>query len=82
MESVFLFELVGNLLAPSEKERLVETLALLVDIDRDYMNMVPVNIFMLIYNVWLFAEAEFVEILAGKDFKILIRESVIGVRIE
>lgn len=52
MESVFLFELVGNLLAPSEKERLVETLALLVDIDRDYMNMVPVNIFMLIYIMY------------------------------
>ena len=42
------------------------------------MNMVPIDVLVLIYNVWLFAETELVEILAGKDFKILIREPVIG----
>ena len=82
MESVFLFKFVGNLLAPAEQKRLVETLALLVDVDRYYMDMVPVNILVLIYNVWLFAETELIEILPGKDFKILIREPVIGMRIE
>ena len=82
MESVFLFKFVGNLLTPAEQKRLVEAFAPLVDIDRDYMDMVPVNVLVLIYNVWLFAETELIEILPGKDFKILIREPVIGMRIE
>ena len=36
------------------------------------MDMVPVDVLVLIYNVWLFAETELVEILACKYFKVLV----------
>ena len=46
------------------------------------MDMVPVNIHVLINYVGLFTEAEFVQILASEDFILLLRQFIIGVRIQ
>ena len=46
------------------------------------MDMVAVYVHVLIDDEGLLTEAEFVQILAGEDFILLLRQSVIGVRIE
>ena len=45
-------------------------------------DMMPVNVLMLIDDERLLSESEFIKILAGQDFKILIRESVVGMWIQ
>ena len=82
MEIVFFLQLSGDFLAAPEKKVLIEPLALLVDIDSHYMDMVAGDVGVFVDYVGLLAEAEFLQILAGKDFKILIRELIIRVRIE
>ena len=79
---VFFLQLGGDLLAASEKKILIEPLALLVDIDSHYMDMVPVYVLVLVDYEGLLAEAEFLQIFAGEDFKILIGQLIVGVRIE
>ena len=46
------------------------------------MDMVAVDIHVLIDYEGLFTEAEFVQILAGKDFILLLRQFIVGVRIQ
>ena len=82
MEIIFLFKLICYFLAPAEQESLIKAFALLVDIDGHYMYMVTVNIFMLIHYPRLLSEPQFVKVLTGQDFKILIGESILGVRIK
>ena len=82
VEIVFFLQFCGDFLAAPEKKVLIEPLALLVDIDGNYMDMAPVYVFVLVNYERLLSEAEFFQILAGKDFKILIRELIIRVRIE
>ncbi len=82
MEIVFFLQLGGNLLAAPKKKVLIEPLALLVDINGHYMDMVPVDVLVLVNYERLLPEAKFLQILAGEDFKILIRELIIRVRIE
>ena len=82
MEIVFFLHLGGDFLAAPEKKVLIESLALFVDIDGHYMDMVAVDVHVLIDYVGLLSEAEFFQILAGEDFILLLRQSVIGVRIE
>ena len=73
MEIVFFLQLGGDFLAAPEKKVLIESLALLVDIDGNYMDMVPIYVFVLVNYERLLSEAEFFQIFAGKDLKILIR---------
>ena len=46
------------------------------------MDMVAVDVHVLVYYERLLTEAEFVQILAGEDFILLLSQLVIGVRIE
>ena len=64
------------------KKVLIESLALLVDIDSHYMDMVPVYVLVLVNYERLLPEAEFLQILAGEDFILLLRQSVVGMWIE
>ena len=79
---ILFFKFGRDFLTASVEKILIEPFAFLVDIYRHYMDMVAVNILMLIDDVWLFAEAEFIKILAGKYLKILVGKSVVRMRIE
>jgi hypothetical protein len=72
IEIVFFFQLRGDSFAAAEKEVLIEPFALLVDIDSHYMDMMAVYVHVLIDYKGLFTEAEFVQILAGEDFILLL----------
>ena len=80
MKIILLLQLIGDCFAATEKKCLIKPFPVFVDIDRHYMNMVAVDVFMLIDDVWLVAESQFVKVLTGQDFKILIRETVVGMR--
>ena len=82
MEIVFFLHIGGDFLAAPEKKVLIEPLALLVDIDGHYMDMVSVDVLVLVDYERLLSEAEFFQILAGDDFILLLCQSVVGVRIE
>ena len=82
MKIVLFFKFGRDFLTAPVEEILIQPFAFLVDIYRHDMYVVAVNILMLIDDVWLFAEAEFIKILAGEYLKILVGKSVIRMRIE
>lgn len=79
---VFSLQLGGDSLVAPEQKVLIKPLALFVDIDGHYMDMVPVYVLVLVNYERLLAEAEFLQILAGEDLKILIGQLIVGMRIE
>ncbi len=82
MEIILIFKFACDFLASAEQKRLIKTFALLVDIDGHYMYMVTVNVLVLIHYPRLLSESQFIKVLTGQDFKILIGEFIFGVRIK
>ena len=82
MKIVLFFKFGRDFLTAPVEKILIEPLTFLVDIYRHDVDMVAVNILVLVDDVWLFAEAEFIQILAGEYLKILVGESVIRMGIE
>ena len=70
MKIIFLLQTGCNPLAPTKQKILIEPLALFIDVDRNNMYMVTVNVLMLVNNVRLLSETELIKILARKYLKI------------
>ena len=82
VEIVFFLQFCGDSLAAPEQKVLIKPLALFVDIDCHYMDMVAGDVGVLVDYERLLTKAEFLQIFAGEDFKILIGQLIVGVRIE
>ena len=82
MQSVLLFQFLPDALASAEKVVLINPFSVLSHIDRDDMQMMPVNIFMLENQVRLVAVPHFFQILLCDVLQLGIRQYIVRVRIQ
>ena len=82
MQIEFLFEFLAYAFAPAEKEVLVDAFTFLIDIDRNDVHMVAVDVLVLDNHIGLVAVAEPFHIHLCDVCHLHIRETVVGMRIE
>lgn len=82
MQTVLLFQFLADTVTATEKESLIEPPAVLVHIDRDDVQVVPVYVLVLENKIRLVAVTEFFQILPCNILKLRVRQNIVRVRIE
>ena len=82
MQSVLLFQFLSDTLASAEKVGLVNPFPVFAHIDRDNVQVMPVNIFMLENQIRLVAVSQFFQILLCDVLQLGIRQYIVRVRIQ
>ena len=82
MQRKFLFEFLAYAFAPAEEEVLIDAFTLFIDIDRNDVYMVAVDVLVLDNYIGLVAVAKPLHIYLCDVCHLHIRESVVGMRIE
>ena len=82
MQTVFLLQRTGNVLAPAADEAVADFLSLLVHAERNDVQVVAVDVFMFEYGIGLAAVTEPCEVLLGDGRQLRVGQAVIGVRVQ
>ena len=82
MQPVLAFQTIGNTLASTMQEILIQTPSVFINVYGDDVQVVAADVFVLKHHVGLIAVAEFFEIFLGDGRQLRIGQTVVGVRIE